>query len=130
MDIIKGIASLLVGGGLLAFIQFLISRHDTRHDKSKEILEAIGKLSKEIDEVKADADQRNAILSRTHILRFRDELYNDMKHTSEYFEQTLDDIEVYEQYCEEHPKFANGRTKAAATFIREEYNRLFKEHKL
>jgi len=130
MDIATGIVSILIGGGLLAFIQFLISRHDEKHDKTKEILEAIKDVKKDVDAVKADAQKQNAVLSRTHILRFRDELYNDMKHTSEYFEQTLDDIEVYEKYCEKNPDFANGRTKAAAKFIRDEYERLFKEHKL
>lgn len=130
MNIIGSAASILLGGGILAFIQFLINRHDAKHDKGAEIITALQKLSKEVEDVREEADRRDAVLSRTHILRFRDELYNDMKHTSEYFEQTLDDIEVYEQYCRAHPDFANGRTKAAASFIREEYTRLFKEHKL
>lgn len=130
MDIVTSVASILLGGGILAFIQFLISRHDSRHDKSIAILAAVEKVTKDVEGVKKDADERNAVLCRTHILRFRDELYNDVRHTAEYFEQTLDDIEVYERYCMEHPGFANGRTKAAAKFIKEEHERLFKEHKL
>jgi hypothetical protein len=96
----------------------------------RELLDAIKGVKKDVDAVRSEADRREAILSRTHILRFRDELYNDVKHTSEYFEQTLDDIEVYERFCNDHPDFANGRTKAAAKYIREEYERLFKAHKL
>ncbi len=140
MDWLKAaymVGSALIGGGLLVFIQFLITRHDQRHDKSKEILEAIqdvrkevGDIRKDVDAVREEASKRDAVLSRTHILRFRDELYNGQKHTSEYFEQTLDDIEVYERYCEGHPEFTNGRTKEAGKFIRDEYQRLFKEHKL
>lgn len=130
MDIIISTASILVGGGILAFIQFLISRHDNRKDKSAEIVDAIHKVDKKVDGLECALEEREAILARTHILRFRDELYNDLKHTSEYFEQTLDDIQTYERYCEAHPKFENGRTKAASQFIREEYQRLFKAHKL
>lgn len=137
MNVLTSIASILVGGGILAFIQFLITRYDKKHDRLKEVLDAVKGVKADVDAVRSDVDsvrteasRRDAILSRTHILRFRDELYNDIKHTSEYFEQTLDDIEVYEQYCETHPGFANGRTKAAAKYIREEYERLFKAHKL
>lgn len=128
--IIMTVISGLLGGGFIAFLQFLITRHDKKHDKQGEILKAIEKLSGEVEAVKADAEQRDAIMARTHILRFRDELYNNMKHTREYFDQTMDDIEVYDQFCADHPDFANGRTKAASRFINEEYNRLFKEHKL
>ena len=128
--IIMTVISGLLGGGFIAFLQFLITRHDKKHDKQGEILKAIEKLSGEVEAVKADAEQRDAIMARTHILRFRDELYNNMKHTQEYFDQTMDDIEVYDQFCADHPDFANGSTKAASRFINEEYNRLFKEHKL
>jgi hypothetical protein len=130
LDIITSVISVLIGGGILAFLQFLITRHDNKHDRLKELLDAIKGVKKDVDAVRSEADRREAILSRTHILRFRDELYNDVKHTSEYFEQTLDDIEVYERFCNDHPDFANGRTKAAAKYIREEYERLFKAHKL
>ena len=136
-DILIKAMPVLFGGGILAFIQFLINRHDEKHDKIKEVLDAVGDVKKDVDAVRAEvnvvraeADRRDAVLSRTHILKFRDELYNDMKHTSEYFEQILDDIEVYEHFCLTHPDFTNGRTKAAAKYIREEYERLFKEHKL
>lgn len=129
MNIITSIIGILIGGGILAFIQFLITRHDSKHDKQEEILNAIGKLSGEIEQVKADADKRDAIQARTHILRFSDELYDHVWHSKEYFEQTLDDIKVYNQFCERHPEFANGRTEAAAEYIRAEYDRITKEHK-
>lgn len=122
--------SLLAGGGILTFIQFLISRYDNKHDKTKGILDRLDELSEKVDKVEASLDERDAVLARTHILRFRDELYNNIDHSQEYFEQTLDDIETYNQFCAEHPKFANGRTKAASDYIRSEYDRLFKAHKL
>lgn len=122
--------SVLLGGGILTFVQFLISRHDNKHDRTKAILERIDALDRKVDKVESSLDERDAVLARTHILRFKDELYNGIKHSEEYFAQTLDDVETYNQFCDGHPKFANGRTKAAAKYIQEEYERLFKAHKL
>ncbi len=132
MDItmIGTIASILLGGGILTFIQFLISRHDKKHDRMDEVLGAIGKIQKDVEQVKRDADQRDAVLARTHILRFADELYNNIKHSKEYFDQTLDDIKTYETFCEHNEDFANGRTEVAVKYIKSEYERLIREHKL
>ena len=108
MTQITTIISVLIGGGILGFIQFLISRHDNKEDKEDSILSAIKDLSGRVERIENSLDERDAVLARTHILRFKDELYNGIH----------------------HPKFANGRTKAAAEYIRQEYDRLFKEHKL
>lgn len=124
------ILGFILGGGFLTFIQYLITRHDQKHDQSNAILERLNALDTKVGKIEASLDERDAILARTHILRFKDELYNGIHHSSEYFEQTLDDIQTYDQFCSDHPKFANGRTKAAAKYIQDEYDRLFKEHKL
>ena len=120
----------LLGGGFLTFLQFLIQRHDSKQDKEGDILSAIRDLSGRVEKIEASLDERDAVLARTHILRFKDELYNGIHHSAEYFEQTLDDIQLYDQFCAENPRFANGRTKAAAKYIQDEYDRLFKAHKL
>lgn len=133
MDILKilvAVGELVAGGGILAFIQFLINRHDKKHDRFAEIVETMQEIKKEVQEIKQDASRGDAVRSRTSILRFQDELYNDIKHSKEYFDQVLDDIDTYEKYCHDHPDFQNGRTKAASKYIREERDRLFKEHKL
>ena len=124
--------SILLGGGILTFVQFLINRHDSKNDKEDSILSAIKTLSDRVENIEKSLDERDAILARTHILRFKDEIYNNgsESHSLEYYEQTLDDIQTYDLFCADHPKFANGRTKAAAKYIREEYDRLTKDHKL
>ena len=116
----------------MTFVQFMINRYDTKHDKEDTILSAINKLSDRVLRIESSLDERDAILARTHILRFKDEIYYNGadSHSMEYYEQTLDDIQTYDRFCAENPRFANGRTKAAAEYIREEYDRLFKEHKL
>lgn len=124
------IISVLIGGGILGFVQFLITRKDSKQDKESAILSEIKTLSGRVERIENSLDERDAVLARTHILRFQDELYNNVKHSKEYFEQTLDDIQTYDRFCADNPKFANGRTKAAAKYIKDEYDRLFKEHKL
>lgn len=124
------VVSVLIGGGLLGFIQFLINRHDKKNDRLEEVLGAIQQIKKELKELKEDTGRQSAVLARTHILRFADELYNSVKHSKEYFDQTLDDIKTYEQYCKSNEAFANGRTEVAARYIKAEYERLLKEHKL
>ena len=59
-----------------------------------------------------------------------DEIYNGVHHSKEYFEQTLDDIIVYNRFCDSRPEFANGRTKMAAENIEQTFRKLYAEHKL
>jgi len=129
MDI-NTIIGFLVGGSFLTFVQYMINRHDRKKDKNNAVLSAISTLSERVEKIENSLDERDAVLARTHILRFSDELYNGVKHSQEYFQQQLDDIETYNQFCERTPRFANGRTKAAAKYIQDEYDRLFKAHKL
>ncbi len=117
------VLAILASGAFFSFIQFLITLYFSRKDKSKEI------------EVKLDAldgkiDRNQAILARTHILRFHDEIQNGMKHSQEYFKQQLDDCDTYERYCEEHPKFKNSYTTTASKVIKDTYEQLLKEGKL
>ena len=83
-----------------------------------------------VDVIEGIMNEREAVLARTHILRFNDEILNEVKHTNEYFLQTLDDIKTYDKFCEKHPEFANGRTLQAAENIRRTYERLFDQHKI
>lgn len=124
------IAGGTMGGALVGLIQFLIQRKDEKDGKYADILDAITKLTAEVQDIRHDQRERDAVLARTHILRFNDELYNGIHHTREYFDQTIDDIKTYEKFCEEDPEFANGRTEQASVFIRDEYERLYKERKL
>lgn len=96
----------------------------------------IGDIDKKIDEIvrKVDildlqAKEEKALQARTHILRFSDEVYNGDRHSKEYFDDILCDIDDYEAYCNSHPTFKNNRTIASSKLIKETYNRLLNEHK-
>ena len=112
------ILDILIGGGLLGLIQFLISRHDSKHDKLKSIQESIDKLSNRIDELDARENVKYAQDCRTRILRFDDELRNKISHSLEYFLEILRDVDYYEKFCEKHPDFKNTYAVDAVAHIK------------
>ena len=82
-----------------------------------------------MDGIRDIIEEREAVLARTHILRFNGELLASQKHSKEYFDQTLEDIDRYDKYCDAHPAFKNSRTVISAQNIKDTYNGLLKEHK-
>lgn len=117
------IVSLLSATAVWDFAKFLINRKDDTKAQIVEVKKSINKLGDRINE-------NQAVLARTHILRFDDELLNDVKHSKEYFSQTLQDIDVYEVFCMDHPNFKNSYATAAINHIRSTYDDLLKKHNL
>lgn len=117
------IVSLLSATAVWDFAKFLINRKDDTKAQIIEVKKSINKLGERINE-------NQAVLARTHILRFDDELLNDIKHSKEYFSQTLQDIDVYEAFCMNHPNFKNSYATAAINHIRSTYDDLLKKHNL
>lgn len=86
-----------------------------------EVLEKMETLSQEVKRNKADDDEKWVSLSRTHILRFGDEILHGVSHSKEHFDQILDDISDYERYCDTHPAYPNGKAVAAIKQIKKTY---------
>lgn len=122
-SVLMVIVSLLSATAVWDFVKFLINRKDDTKAQIVEVKKSINKLGERIDE-------NQAVLARTHILRFDDELLNDVKHSKEYFSQTLQDIDVYEAFCMDHPNFKNSFATAAINHIRKTYDELLDRHKL
>lgn len=113
---IAAVITAILGSGI---IQYLFSRRD----KSKEI-------EKKLDVLTDKVDTNQAILARTHILRFSDEIKNGVIHSNEYWRQQLDDCDTYDRFCEAHPNFKNSYTLVANNHIKETYQELVKAGKL
>lgn len=128
MDIASSVVSVLIGGGIFAFIEFLINRHDTKHDRLKDITEAIEKLTEKVDALDQKGDERNAINMRVRILRFRDEMLAGQGHTHDSFQQVLGDIDEYEKYCNKHPDFRNNQTTSTIEHIKRNYAERLEKH--
>jgi hypothetical protein len=135
------IVSALIGGGLLTFIGDRLKRKDQKEDKNDEVTKKLDNMEKSFTEqiqgVKADLKvlsdsqaEKSAIDARRDILRFNDELLNNVDHSHEMFLQIMDDIATYDKYCADHDEFVNGRTVQSASNIKRTYERLFDSHKI
>lgn len=120
-DIVTAVVvAVLASGGLWGFIQYLISRKDKTAEKIDKIMEIVTEVSNRVDTT-------NATNARTRILRFDDELINGVHHSREYFQQTLEEIDTYEEYCDRHPKYRNNACTLAIEHIRRVYTKLLDE---
>ena len=128
------VIAILASGGLFSFIQFFITFGFSRKDKTKEIEKQLKTIEENQQEgfkkLNMKVDYNAAVLARTHILRFNDEILNGMKRSREYWRQQLDDCDTYEQFCKEHPKFKNSYTEIADRNIKTTYEKLLSEGKL
>lgn len=125
----------LIGGGLVGFVQFLITRHDSKADKNSELFQLIHKidlkittLEDKIDKVDANRAEDAAVESRVRMLHFADELYEGRRHSKDSFDQAIDDCTRYDKYCADHPEFRNNQTAITEEFIKKTYAERLEKH--
>lgn len=138
---------LLNGGGLLLVLMTVIQIAPIKINPWSAIAKWLGKAIntdvlqklKEVEDgqketrEKLDAhikidDERNADEHRRRILQFDNELLRDIPHTQEEFIEVLAEIDFYEDYCDEHPKYKNNRAVHAIAHIKKVYNERLDKH--
>lgn len=124
MDSVQAVLVALVSGGFVSFIQFLIQRSDEKKDKNSEILKGIKDLADKILGLESRMDKENADEARRRILAFDDELRRKTEHSEESFNQVLQDIKFYRNYCRTHADYENDKASSATAHIRETYARV------
>ena len=95
---------------------------------NKEVLEQVNILFKEVDTLKKDEELERARQARQRILRFNDEILFEKRHSKEHFDEILDDIDTYEEYCRTHEDYENNKAVLAIATIREVYRDCLKTH--
>lgn len=93
-----------------------------------EVITSVNELRNELQSLRYISDEREAKAARIRILRFGDEIYQGTMHSKEHFDQTLDDITDYEQYCATHPDFKNDMTAITVQTIKETYQKCLEKH--
>ncbi|MBQ6577492.1 MAG: hypothetical protein IJL91_07065 [Bacteroidales bacterium] len=116
--------------GLASVLVALISSNGfwNRIEKKNGIKDSISKITEQQESLSRKIDENEAKGARRRILRFSDELTQQVRHTKDYFDDVLADIDLYERYCEENPKFPNNRTLMAETNIKATYQQCLAEH--
>lgn len=124
------IGSSAIFGFLQFIIQFIFTRNDMKQNFGKKLDDLDQKIDRNHKETNQKIDRNKAELCRTHILRFADDLRNNVHHSEEYFRQQMLDIDTYENYCKKiDPDFSNGLTVIASAYIKEEFHKqYFKEN--
>lgn len=129
MQLLQTLIGMLLGGGLFAFVQFLIQRSDGKKEKESKVLKAIKELSDKISCIEDRMDKNGADGARRRILAFDDELRRGVDHSEESFNQILSDIKFYRNFCRTHADYENDKATSAIAHIKETYQRVQAEDK-
>ena len=104
-------------------------------DNLAEIRKGYDSQQKDIDSLKdsfktmrEEEEVKDAQAARRRILRFNDELLRNLDHSKEYFDDILEDIKIYDRYCDEHKDFTNGKTVMAKKNIEHCYEQCMEKH--
>lgn len=99
-----------------------------------ETLEKLDALDKRIGKLEqADIKQENlrqeseAKEARRRIIMFADELRRNINHSPEAFDNILDDVSYYKNYCREHPEFKNEKAVRSISIIDGNYDKCMHE---
>lgn len=118
-----------IGDKLMAGMKHEVS--ELKRELAKEVADIksdVSSVKDNIEELREEHREDEAIGSRIRILRFADEVYQKEEHSKEYFNQILDDITRYKDYCKAHPDFQNDKTVIATERIEEVYRHCLKTH--
>ena len=102
---------------------------------NKEMLDKLDKVEGEIKEIKNKDEEQDRLIdlrvakaARRRILRCSDEIRKKDRHSEEYFNDVLDDISYYKQYCNNHPEFENEKAVLAIKLVKRTYEKCISDN--
>ena len=98
----------------------VIEKVDTLNDR-------ITAVDQKVENLETKMEEGSATTCRMRIIRFGDEIYHDQRHSKEHFDQVLEDIKTYEEYCQSHPHYRNNKAKATIKRIRAVYDKCMED---
>ena len=113
--------------GLWTFIDHRQQRKAEKEMQDNEVMKELKTIRQEIGTLKATVDENEAKASRIRILKFADEIFMDMNHSKDSFDQCMSDVTFYEKYCDENPTFKNHQTEETVGYIKEVYHERMKK---
>ena len=87
----------------------------------KNLNEKMDSANEALKELRAENGESKATTYRYRILRFDDEIRHGTKHSKEHFDQIIEDIDEYEEYCGGHPDYRNNKAVLAIENIKRVY---------
>lgn len=86
-----------------------------------DMINEINKIGNELETHIRKTEETRIRQARQRILRFSDDIMLGKNHSQEHYNDILDDINIYETYCNGHPDYVNNKAKAAIELIRDTY---------
>lgn len=99
-----------------------------------EVFTKVDGLSKQVSEIKNTLDQHLIVEkeekvrdARKRILDFNDEIVRGLYHSKEHFDEILEDIDMYNTYCQTHENYENSKAVLAIQNIKYNYSEKSKD---
>lgn len=86
-----------------------------------ELIVKVNNMSSELNQHIQKTEETRIRQARQRILRFSDDIMLGKNHSQEHYNDILDDINIYETYCNGHPNYVNNKAKVAIELIRDTY---------
>lgn len=93
-----------------------------------EVVEKVNKIGEELDRHIQKTEEVRIRQARQRILRFSDDIMLGKIHSQEHYNDILDDIDLYEDYCDVHPGFINNKAEIAIDVVRKSYQEHLSNH--
>lgn len=88
----------------------------------------LDRIATQLSNLDRKVNEIEPTMSRYRVLRFNDEILHGERHSKEHFDQILEDITHYENYCETHPEYENNKAVLAIANITKIYQKCSEEN--
>lgn len=88
-----------------------------------DIRQKVQGLKQDVYDVGEEAKEREATNCRARILEFGDEILHNVSYSKEHWDSVLMDIDKYEDYCADHPRYINNVASATIKHIKNMYDK-------
>lgn len=112
--------------GLWTYLDHRQQRKADREMRDDEILKELKEIKKDIESLSRRINENEAVAARIRILKFADEIFMEMNHSKDAFDQCLADITNYRAFTKTHQEFANDITDETCEYILEVYHERLK----
>ena len=128
--IIVAAIAFIGSAGIWTFIDHKQQRQIDKEMRESEVMKELKAINsrfdstdKKIDDLEDKMLMNEAKSKRVRILRFADEVFMDINHSKDSFDQVLSDITDYEDYCKNNPGFKNRQTAETCDYILDVYHK-------
>lgn len=92
----------------------------------KSMKEELSNIDSKLNDHIVYDEMSNVKQIRQRIIRFNDEILDSKRHTEESYNCVLEDIDIYEKYCDANPDFPNNKAVMAIKNIKDNYQNCLK----